>query len=190
MSQNQIQESKTNRFKNLIQDGIDAWVQAGEIIVDLIDNDGRTVADVAHEAGLSANIVGKFEQLGRRQLMPYLLLGGFPAAQKMMSIPYSDQRRLKDETVSVLVQSESGEWTDLQVSPKNLTSAQSRQVFNRGEIRDGAAQRAYIETERMKRKVKDIKTLPYSIIGKEVVFEAGARLTAKQISSILSQLVK
>lgn len=187
---NQLATIKVDELKSLIKQGVEAWTKAGEIVVDMIDREGMTIAEIATASGLASNILSRFEQLGRKTLMPYLLLGGFAAAPRMMHIPYSDQRRLQDEPVHVLVQDESGEWSELQVQPKNLTATQAAQVFGRGVVRDSAAQRAYIESERAKKQSHEVRTVPYHIVGKEVVFEAGAKLTASQISSILGQLVK
>lgn len=180
-----------SEFTALIAQGLECWAKAGEVVVALIDQHGLSVPEIAASSSLLTEaIVGRFEQLGRKQIVPRLLVADYPAADHMIKLPYSEQARLQDEAVELLIITESGTET-LQVAPENLTPAQCRQVFAGGAVRSLAAQRAFIESknESERSKGKALSSLPaYSVRGRKVIFNHPCELSARQLASILSEI--
>lgn len=176
----------------LITAGIASWLSAGEIVVSLLDEDRMTLSEIAAKsdnANLSATLLAKFEQLGRAQLLPELLLATYAAAPRMRELPISEQRRLIQEPVEVLVKGATGP-DSLLVKVENLTPDQCKQVFDGQIVRGLPAQRAYIESNRNKPTTKGdtVQHMPYKITGKKVVFQATCQLSAQEIAQILSQI--
>lgn len=180
-----------SEFAALITQGLECWAKAGEVVVALIDEHGLTVPEIAGSSScLTEAIVGRFESLGRKQIVPRLLVADYPAADHMIKLPYSEQARLQDGAVELLIITESGTET-LQVAPENLTPAQCRQVFDRGAVRSLAAQRAFIESrnEADRAKGKVMSSLPvYSVRGRKVIINHPCELSARQLASILSEI--
>jgi len=180
-----LEANKIDEFKELITVGIQSWVKAGELIVQILDNCEASLHEISDQTCLSIGILSRFEQLGRKQIIPELLIAEYPASSKLIKLPYSEQSRLINGTVEVLTNN--GE--SLFIDSKNLTPSQCKQVFSGSTIRDLPAQRAWIESNKRKSSMNNIvNEMPYSISGKEVIFEKGCRMKASQLLNILAQL--
>jgi hypothetical protein len=186
---------KTNplvgEFVALINTGIEAWTKAGEIVVKLIDEGGFSVSEIAQASNyLTDEIVARFEQLGRKQIIPNLLISDFPATKHLFRLPYSEQKRLIDGQVELLVVTDKGTET-LMVDTENLTPFQCKQVFDRTAVRSTGAQRAYLESKkeefRITSAIKESDPF-YKIRGKKVIFTKPCEISSKQLVQILSEI--
>lgn len=186
------ESGQITEFVALIAKGIECWTKAGEIVVRLVDESGMTIETIADQSNyLTEDIVAKFEQMGRKQLVPELLVLDYPATRHIAKLPYSEQRRLLDGTVELMVLTEKGSDT-LRVATENLTSAQCRQVFDGNTVRTVAAQRAWLQDrqqeERMRAAIVDQAQLPWRIKGRRVVFAHACEMSARELAHILSQM--
>jgi hypothetical protein len=180
-------------FVALIANGIECWTKAGEVVVRLVDECDMSIEDIAGQSDyLTEDIVAKFEQLGRKQIVPDLLVLDYPAVRHITKLPYSEQKRLVGGTVELLVTSSKGGLDTLRVAPENLTPQQCRQVFDGNTVRSVPGQRAYIESRKQDERVKlsaveSIK-LPYQVKGKRVVFTKPCEMSARELAQILAQI--
>jgi hypothetical protein len=132
-----------------------------------------------------------FAALGRirKQLVPALLVASYPAAARLMRLPYSEQKRAMEDGIEVLLMDSDGPDT-LTVKPENLTNDQARQVFNGNSIRTLPAQRSFIESNREKERaalVEDCQAT-YRISGNKAVILSPCTLTAKDLVRILNEI--
>lgn len=193
MEHMQITKSSTkliDEVVGLIGNGIECWKKAGELIVRLMDEHGLTSADICDRSKhLTEDIVRRFEQLGRKQIMPNLLVADYPAARHLARLPYSDQKRAIEEPLDLLVMD--GKMpTTLKVAVENLTPQQCRQVFN-GHIRSIGAQRAWLEERRAEQEVAPVIRQAhdlYRVRGKRVIFMQPCEMTARQLANIIAEI--
>jgi len=183
---NTIENNRISKVRDLISMGLDSWVKAGEIIVEMLDHEGLTLADISEAIGTPVGILSRFEQLGRKNMMPRLLIANYPASRNLQALPYSEQSRLIDGSVEVLTADGDDK---INILTKNLTTKQCQQVFSSKEVRDIPSQRAWVESRRRRSKDKIIISgMPYHIKNGEVIFEKGCSMKASQLVNILAQL--
>ena len=188
-----IQKPLITEFVALITRGIECWHKAGEVVVQLIDEHGLTISDIAETSEfLTEDIVTRFEQLGRKQLDPRLLVAGYPAARYLVRLPFSEQKRAMASSVDLLV-IEGKATSMLKVSVENLTPSQCKQVFDGDQIRTSGAQRAWLEDRKTTVEVRAALSSPddlYKVIGKKVVFKRACEMSAGQLARIISEIEK
>lgn len=189
----QIQKPLITEFVALVTQGIECWNKAGEIVVRLLDEHNMTIADIAETSELlTEDIVTRFEQLGRKQLIPCLLVADYPAARHLVRLPYSEQKRAVETSVDLLV-CEGKDTSVLKVSVENLTPTQCRQVFDGDQVRSIGAQRAWLEDRRATQEIRDVLSSPgalYQVRGRKVVFKRPCELSAGQLAQIISEIEK
>jgi len=176
-------------LKSAILCGIDAWERAGKEVVSLLDEGGMSLEDIEQAADsdlITVDVLSQFERIGRKQVIPKLLVMDFPAASFLQRLPYSEQGRLMSGSVELLVIRDSG--TDcLNVQCRDLTRDQCKQVFSSKGVRSLSAQRAFMEDRR--KKLPCNAGLPaWQIKNGKVIFNSACELSRKELSIILSQL--
>jgi len=178
---------------SLITRGIECWSKAGEIVVKLIDDHRMTIQEIAGNSEfLTEDILSRFEQLGRKQILPQLLVADYPAARHVIKLPYSEQSRAADAGVELLVMGDEGHST-LKVGIGNLTPLQCKQVFTKDSIRSLAAQRAYIESQKTYNEIKDricTDEAIWKVSGRKVVFLKPCQMTARELAQIIAEIEK
>ena len=191
--QNKIQKPLITEFIALITQGIECWNKAGEIIVQLLDEHDMTISEIAETSEfLTEDILTRFEQLGRKQLIPRLLVADYPAARHLVRLPYSEQKRAVETSIDLLL-FDGKETSVLKVSVENLTPAQCRQVFDGDQVRSTGAQRAWLEDKRSSQEIRDALESPgalYQVRGKRVVFKRPCELSAGQLAQIIAEIEK
>ena len=189
MSNQLSKENSILVLKTAIENGIEAWQKAGESVVSLVDDHKMSLDEIEAMANceiITVNVLAQFERIGRRQVMPKLLVLDFPASKYLQRLPFSEQHRLIEGSVDLLVIRDSGTDT-LMVKCRDLTPDQCKQVFSRNEVRSLSAQRAFMEDRR--KKLPCNAGLPtWQIKHGKVVFNSACELTRKELSVILSQL--
>jgi hypothetical protein len=178
---------------SLITRGIECWSKAGEIVVKLIDDHRLSVQEIAGNSEfLTEDIVARFEQLGRKQILPQLLVADYPAAKHVIKLPYSEQSRAVDAGVELLVMGDEGHST-LKVAIGNLTPLQCKQVFAKDAIRSLPAQRAYIESQKTDNEIKNRvfnNEAIWKVTGRKVVFFKPCQMTAREFAQIIAEIEK
>jgi hypothetical protein len=184
-----IQQQNIDRFITLFQEGVEAWIKAGEILVQMVEEDPY-VYDyiIAKCPTLNAGILGRFEQMGRKTLHPQLLLTASPGFSKLQRLPYSMQERYIEEPVPIIVHTDEG--TDvLLVRAKDMTKEQANQVFAPGRIRTEGEQKAWLMQQRSNnaRNVTEAAQMPWKVKGGKVIIN-GVEFTRKQLHVILAEM--
>lgn len=132
---------KVSVFCALVQQGIDAWVEAGKLLVELIDGDPDAVQGISARAPWATReVLSNFERIGRGQVLPQLLVDPSEGAQALLKLPYEEQRRLCDAEVAVasLVR---GEIVVASKRIQKLSRQECRTLFSATGIRPIAEQR-------------------------------------------------
>lgn len=183
--------AKIDQFITLIQRGVDAWVEAGKILVEMVEDDPMVFDAIIRKAPhINAGVLGKFEQMGRGILHPNLLLSFTPGHEKLAKLPLSMQTRYLEEPIPLLVETENG--TDvLLVKAKDMTAEQARQVFASNRLRTEGEQKAWL-IDRRSKEAKPVggNVSAWRIKGGRVEFTAGATLSAGELATIITQLTK
>jgi hypothetical protein len=171
-------------FAALIQQGIDAWTEAGKLLVQMIEKDPNSKQEIMDSCpDITDEILARFEAIGRNQLHPKTLLNNSPGMRRLRRLPFSDQSRFIKENVPLLVRTETG--TDiLQVAVKNLTAQQALQVFATDCVRAPEAQRTWLESK----KRKYTPRAPYQIKGHKIVFSADSEFTVRELADLVARM--
>lgn len=178
-------QTDAERFAALVQKGIDAWTEAGRLLVRMIEeNPNAKNVIIEFCPDVTEEILSRFEAIGRNQLHPKTLLNNSPGMRRLRQLPYSDQARFLSEPVPVLVKTATGIDT-LQVAVKNLTPEQALQVFTPDGVRGLDAQRAWVESRTSR---KHATSAPYQIKGHKVHFNADCEMTARELAQVLAQM--
>lgn len=187
MKQNSIIQNKIDQFKSLINDGIESWIKAGEILVELVDSDqGIYDAIVARNPQFTYETLSTFEAIGRKEIYPYLLLDGSHGAKKLMEMPYSRQVELYDTTVEVVVDN-GGKLVVEKIKVQDLKKAQCDLVFGHKSLRKADQQ---IEFLKEKRQVRSYSFMPYEIKGGKIYFRSDSVLTREELEKIIASMPK
>lgn len=178
-----------DRFVELYIKGSESFVQAGEILVELVDQDPHTYDYILRKfPKLNPTVLSKLEQMGRKTLHPQLLFNNSGGYAKLQRLPYSLQERYIDEPIPLVVHTESG--TDiLLVKAREMTRDQANQAFGTGRIRTEGEQKAYLiqQDSITARNVTPAMQTPWKIKGSKVEIN-GVIFTRKELAGILAQM--
>lgn len=174
--------TKFAELKDCIQRGQQAFIQAGEIVVDLIE--AGSGLDALHEAtDIPMDVLAQLERIGRKQLNPHLLLSDFPAARAMERLPLSEQNRLLNEPVDVFIFRD-GAPDKMSIPAPVLTSKQTRQVFGRNYVRPLNEQRSFLEASKATDAQIIKRDVPYEITRRHTVIIGGNEFTVSELLRI------
>lgn len=178
---------KINQFIALFRDGVNAWIKAGEILVELVEADPHTYDYIIQQCPqLNAGILGRFEQMGRKTLHPQLLLTASPGFAKLTRLPFSMQERYISEPIPLIVHTAEG--TDvLLVKAKDMTKEQANQVFAPGRLRTEGEQKALLMQQQSNAARPVTTSKPWSIRGSKIIIN-GLEFTRKELTAILAQM--
>ena len=183
------QQDKIATFIEHFRRGVEEWISAGEILVEMVEEDPYVYDYIIQQCPqLNAGILGRFEQMGRKTLHPQLLLTASPGFAKLQKLPFSLQERYIEEPVPVIVHTEQG--TDvLLVKAKDMTKEQANQVFATGRIRTEGEQKAFLVQQESRRAAdkKEAVDRPWRIRGHKAIIN-GVEFTRKELYAILSQM--
>jgi hypothetical protein len=178
------------RFAELYVKGVEAWIEAGTVLCELVDADPHVYDYILKDCpNLNAGILERFEQMGRKTLHPQLLLNNSIGYSRLQKLPYSLQERYLDEPIPLVVHTESGETDILLVKAREMTKDQANQVFANGRLRTEGEQKAWL-IQQQSNKSRDIipaQETGYKIKGKKVIIN-GVEFTRRQLASILAQM--
>lgn len=129
------------KFAQLIQGGIDAWTEAGKILVILIEKDSFCFAKIrASFPEISTDMLRVFERIGRKQIYAPLLADNSPAARHLLEMPYELQKKYFKEPIEVAVSWKNGVIKSAKKFLSELTKAEVKMVFGDGDIHSLDAQ--------------------------------------------------
>jgi len=139
--------ARIQQFANLFQKGMDAWLEAGELLVSILDEQPHAREFIATNfPTISPRFLTMFEMVGRHILHHRLLFDDCPGARKLARLPYSLQQVYIDTPLEMVVTTGDNATDVLLVSFRNLSADQAEQVFNlqAKEVRSQAAQKAWL----------------------------------------------
>ena len=185
-------QAEVQKFIAAYQRGMDAWEEAGRIIVAIVDNDPHAVDDIVSACpALTPSIIHIFERIGRGLLLPALAMDTSAGAAKLRELPLSAQKRYENEPVPLVVNTEQG--TDiLLVDVRNMTRDQAKQVFAKGRIRSEGEQKAWLIEQNSRNVTPQVsQSVPaWTVKNGRVVFQKGATLTAGELATIITQITR
>jgi hypothetical protein len=184
-------DQEVKSFVAAYQSGMNAWEEAGRIIVRIVDHDPHAVDDIIAQCpALTPTIIGVFERIGRGQLLPSLAMDSSIGASKLRELPLSLQRRYEQEPIPLIINTNNGTEV-LLVDAKNMTREQVKQVFGKGRIRSEGEQKAFLVQQSSNNAKPCAQGKPaWTVRGGRVIFEAGTTLTAGELATILAQITK
>jgi hypothetical protein len=179
---NIIQNKKHEQIANLIRQGIECWTQAGEVLCEILDA-GESLSSISEAAEIPYNVLCQLERIGRKQVIPQLLLSEFPAARAIERLPYSEQVRLQADPVEIVV---SG-GDVLKVKPSEMTRHQVKQAFASDHCRTLSEQKAWL-VDQTPAPVASKEIASYRIRGNKVFFPAPCEMTRSTLARIIAEM--
>lgn len=177
-----MQSQKHEQIATLIRQGIECWTKAGEVLCEILDS-GESLSSISESAEIPYNVLCQLERIGRKQVIPQLLLSEYPAARAIERLPYSEQVRLQADPVEIMV---SG-GDVLKVKPSEMTSHQVKQAFAKDHCRTLSEQKAWLVDQTPTVTVsKEIAS--YRIRGNKVFFPAPCEMTRSTLARILAEM--
>ena len=171
---------------SLINKGVECWFKAGQLIAKNMDENPDFVDQICDQCkDISPETIYRFEQIGRQQLYPNLLLNDSPGVRRLRRLPYELQKKHATAPVTLLLSG--GETLEMDV--RNLTPGQAAQVFAGDRLRTIAEQRAWVEDKKSSEDaVPASGNLPYRIVGKTVVVMQSCKFTTGDLARLLAQI--
>lgn len=141
MSNLTVIDPRVAEFSALVNQGMNAWQQAGKILVKLIEADPDAerviLLDNPH---LTSEILRTFERMGRRELYPFLAVDSSPGARRLALLPYDQQVQLYREKITIAVATADGP-VERQKRVTDLTKAEAERAIGETGLRSAAEQR-------------------------------------------------
>jgi hypothetical protein len=182
-------KSGIEEFIQLFRIGYEAWVKAGKILADMLDEDPTIIDQICDEyPEIPPKLLRGFERVGREGMDPRLLIATDGLTSALAKMPPSQQKRYLDgEPVKVVVETETGTDT-LLVKVKDLTREQREQALDEMGNVSESRQKAWLADRREKALIAPIvETHARLVAGKKVELPAG-RYSAKQLRQIIKDM--
>lgn len=183
------QKQAAQNVAQLITKGLEAWFEAGQIVAEEVDKDEAFIEVVCDSCpAITPQILWRFYAIGKKQIVPELLLSDSPGCRRLIKLPYDLQKKYLEQPIPVLVRGDRG-FDVLNISVRDLTPDQAKQAIDSDCIRSQSAQRAFIESENMKAAAPEAALdTPWKIIGKKLVVKKDVTLSARELAKILSEM--
>lgn len=140
-----LSSEKVREFATLVSAGIDAWVKAGEVLVEMVDGNPNAYSIILRECPhLSVDMLLAFEKIGRREIYPYLLLENCPGARMLAKLPFVLQNKYYKEPVEVLVGWMNGKPIVAKKEMRLMTKPEAERVFTANGVRSIEEQKALL----------------------------------------------
>jgi len=173
---------KQAEIVELLKKGIESWLRAGELLCEELDA-GTPLSELQEATGINPRVLEQLERIGRKQVMPQLLIADYPAARKVERLPYSEQERLTRESIPLLLPD--GDIINIEVH--NATRGQARQIFASGHVRSLAEQKAYLK-ENAPINIHEKIEAQYTISRGRVIFHTACEMTRQTMVRILAEM--
>lgn len=148
-----LDKSKISQFSTLVEAGIAAWAEAGKILVSLVDSSEDAYAEIlASVPWMTLEVLKGFERIGRREVLPQLIVDHSAGARHLAKLPYRDQEKLINAEFEVLALGGSERAVKLRL--QSLTPKQVSILF------DGHRVRTIEEQKAKERKITGFRDVP------------------------------
>lgn len=142
-------DSRVAKFCALVNQGLQAWVHAGELLNEMVRDDPlviqRIVRDNPH---LTRDILEAFQRIGRKEVMPILMVDASPGARLLAGLSYEEQQRVYASGVKIVRQTSSGP-VERKCHVSDLSTAEAKRVFDLDRIRSPREQRELLPKPRV-----------------------------------------
>ena len=142
------------------------------------------LSDELIEQGVNRELIRRLERLGRGQIHPKLVFATTPGAQKLLTVPLSEQTRALDEGVECL---DDDETSSRKIATADMTQEQARLVFTHGRIRSLAEQRTWMRANK-KRQTISTPDEGYRVCSDHVITTKPGRWPKKLILQWLMEM--
>lgn len=170
-------------------------LRLGQIVVELVEAK-NSFEFIENKSGIPYNVLINLERVGRKQLLPSLVMAPWAAANQARGLPYTQQLEYVEnkKTIDVVVETPQG-YDTRQIELQNLQGSEIKQVFAKGTlgstIRTVPQQRSWLDGEKQKaKKEKEKEAAPADgwIIKDGKMHHKGTVFTRRMLLNILSQL--
>lgn len=170
-------------FVQAIQRGLDAFNEAGRILVALLDQDPDVKEKiVAAFPQINSAMLTTFENIGRGRIDHRLAFDSGSGVRALEKCPLSVQQAAIENGVELLTAT--GE--TLRVQVQDLVKEQVSQVFDSGKIRSLGAQRAWLESRKTAKAIATVET-PYRIGRGKITFTAPCTMSAAELMRLAAE---
>lgn len=160
-------ESKISELFGLMEAGRDAWIKAGKLLSEMLDENPNTFEIlIERNPSLKADSLELLIRIGRNPVVADLLLSDSYSARKLLHLPDKEIERAVSNPVPVVTQTDNGPKV-VQKRHNEMTRAELDQVFVSGRIQPPDDQ---IRTIEEKEKTESAKNRRYWFDGDAVYF--------------------
>lgn len=146
----ELTQAHVRTFVDLLDQGVEAWVKAGKLLVQMLEKNPNTYGIILKECPrLSISLLLTFERIGRNELHPNLVLDSSIGARQLLSLPYPLQDKYYKETIPVVVGLDSKRQPVIQRKLYHqLNKDEARRVFSFGKLRSVEEQAEMFPTQK------------------------------------------
>ncbi len=138
-------DTRINQFCSLVQQGMEAWVRAGALLCEMVRDDPLVTTRILRDSPhLTRDILEAFQRIGRKEVLPILMVDGSPGAKRLVGLPYEEQSRIYATTVRVARKTMDG-IVERSVRVSDLTAAEAARVFDTNRMRSVKEQREMLK---------------------------------------------
>ena len=140
-----ITDTRITKFCALVNAGMEAWVQAGALLCEMVRDDPLVVTRILRDnPHLTREVLDAFQRIGRKEVLPILMVDGSPGARRLAGLPYEDQARIYAGTVRVVRRTRAGV-VERSCRVPDLTAGEAALVFDLDRVRSVKEQRAMLK---------------------------------------------
>ena len=174
-------------FKRLFGEGAERIKEACELYVKAIDEDNEAIEvfrKICPE--ISESMWASFELVGRRMMHERLLYMNGRAANTLRRLPISKQRDAIENGVEIITANNDC----LRVKVEYMTPVQAKLALAKDHIRDIPEQRAFLESDKLKRFKPQKVTIGYEIKGRKIITYGPMELDKDDLRRMIKDLAK
>lgn len=143
-----VLESKIETFISKIKLGVDFFLDAGVMLVEMLDHNPHCLADIveyAREPWITEDVLRVFEAIGRKQLAVEAMFLPRHVVSRLITLPLDQQREISTTEIPVLTGMRQGHHKIVQKSASKLSTKEAAMVLGPKGIRPPEEQAEILE---------------------------------------------
>lgn len=179
-------EAKLNQWFDLFCNVSENLLRCGELLAEMIDENPETPEILLKKyPNLKWEMLEMLEQIGRKRLMPELLLDTSPGARRLANMSYEMQQALYLKPITIPVRQPDGEVFFKTKSIDKMSPAELPLVLGpKGELTNDEKKAALIEKEREKKR----REMRYEVDGNTIKFIGECEFEINSLIAILQRI--